>query len=128
LKLLLDTHILIWFLQSPGRLASRTRKELADPANERWLSPVSTWEILTLQRKGRLRLHAGFVAWVEQSTPGMRQAPLTHEIVLAAERLALHQDPADRFIAATALVHDLTLVTADQRLLGLGNIRTMANR
>jgi PIN domain nuclease of toxin-antitoxin system len=48
--------------------------------------------------------------------------------VLAAEGLDLHDDPADRFIAATALVHDFTLVTADQRLLGLGTIRSLANR
>ena len=55
-------------------------------------------------------------------------APCTREIVLAAENLDLHPDPADRFLAATAQVLDLTLVTADQRLLGLGTIRTMANR
>jgi PIN domain nuclease of toxin-antitoxin system len=59
----------------------------------------------------------------------MREAPLTHEIVLAAHELALaHHDPADRFLAATAGALGLTLVTADQRLLGLGNIATLANR
>jgi PIN domain nuclease of toxin-antitoxin system len=56
-------------------------------------------------------------------------APLQHEIVTAAQDLPLsHQDPADRFLAATAAVLGLTLVTADQRLLGLGNIATLANR
>lgn len=128
MKLLLDTHILIWFLQSPERLGPRARKELADPANERWLSPISAWEALLLQRKGRLRLRSDFVAWLRQSTPAFQQAPLTHEIVIAAEQLDLHDDPADRFLAATAQVLDLTLVTADQRLLGLGIIRTLANR
>jgi PIN domain nuclease of toxin-antitoxin system len=128
LKLLLDTHVLIWFLQSPDRLASRVRDTLVDATNERWLSPVSVWEALLLHRKGRLRLRSDFVDWVKQSTPAVQQAPLTYEIVLAAEELDLHGDPADRFIAATAQVHDLTLVTADQRLLGLGSIRTMANR
>ena len=48
--------------------------------------------------------------------------------MLAAELLDMHADPADRFLVATAQVLDLTLVTADQRLLGLGRIRTMANR
>ncbi|HKW56594.1 MAG TPA: type II toxin-antitoxin system VapC family toxin [Candidatus Acidoferrum sp.] len=128
MKLLLDTHIWIWFLQSPERLASRVRKQLVDPANERWLSPVSAWEALLLQRKRRVELGPNFLAWLEQSAPGFQQAFLTHEIVLAAERLHMHSDPADRFLAATAQVLDLTLVTADQRLLGLGNIRTMANR
>ncbi|MGB8457575.1 MAG: PIN domain-containing protein [Candidatus Acidiferrum sp.] len=67
--------------------------------------------------------------WLPQALAGIRRhAPLTHDIVLAAEQLRLRDDPADRFIAATAQVHDLTLVTADQRLLGLGAIRAMANR
>ena len=51
----------------------------------------------------------------------------THEIALASQQLALHADPTDRFLAATAQVLDLTLVTADERLLGLRNIRTLAN-
>ena len=63
-----------------------------------------------------------------RATAGTREAPLTHEIALVARQLPLHQDPADRILAATAEVLDLTLVTADERLLGLGTIRTMANR
>jgi PIN domain nuclease of toxin-antitoxin system len=66
--------------------------------------------------------------WLAKASSGIQEAPLTHEIVLAEMHLALHQDPADRFLAATAQVLDLTLVTADQRLLGLGNIKTLANR
>jgi PIN domain nuclease of toxin-antitoxin system len=128
LKLLLDTHIWIWFLQSPERLGRSAKLALANPENELWVSPVSTWEALTLQRKNRIRLRPDFLTWLKQSTPGISEAPLTHEIVLAADQLDLHQDPADRFLAATAQVLDLTLVTADQRLLGLGNIRTLANR
>jgi PIN domain nuclease of toxin-antitoxin system len=128
LKLLLDTHIWIWMLQSPQRLGRHAHQELKNPENELWVSPVSTWEALLLYRKKRVALTLDFLDWLKQSTPGFRQAPLTHEIVLAAEQLNLHNGPADRFIAATAQVHDLTLVTADQRLLGLGTIRTLANR
>jgi PIN domain nuclease of toxin-antitoxin system len=58
----------------------------------------------------------------------LREAPLTHEIVLIAQQLPLPQrDPADWFLAATAQVMDLTLVTADDNLLRLGTIRTMKN-
>ena len=129
MKLLLDTHIWIWLLQSPHRIGPHTVKALADPANELWLSSVSTWEALTLHRKGRIRLPGNLADWLTQALAGIRQrVSLTHEIVLASHQLALHQDPADRFLAATAQVLDLTLVTADQRLLGLGTIRTMANR
>ena len=66
--------------------------------------------------------------WLARATAGTREAPLTHEIALVARQLALHQDLADRILAATAQVLDLTLVSADERLLGLGNICTLANR
>ena len=127
MNLLLDTHIWIWLLQCPERLGSRAHKELSKKENELWVSPVSTWEALMLHRKKRVELSPDFLNWLRQSTPGFHQAAFTHEIVLAAEQLDLHADPADRFLAATAQVLGLTLVTADQRLLGLGNIRTMAN-
>lgn len=129
MKLLLDTHIWLWLLQSPERLGPHTSKVLADTTHELWLSPVSTWEALNLHRKGRVYLADDLAGWLPRALAGIqRQAPLTHEIVLAAEQLPLHADPGDRFIAATALVQDLVLVTADQRLLGLGTVRTLANR
>jgi PIN domain nuclease of toxin-antitoxin system len=129
LKLLLDTHIWIWSLQGSARLGKRTAQEIRDRENERWLSPVSTWEALTLQAKGRIRLPEDISAWVARSTAAFHEAPLTHEIALAARHLPWeHTDPADRFLAATAQVLGLTLVTADTRLLGLGNISTLANR
>ena len=128
MKLLLDTHIWIWFLQNPERLAPRVGHQLADPANELWLSPISTWEALTLCRKGRIRLPADLPGWLARATSGIREATLTHEIALASHHVPLHSDPADRILAATAQVLDLILVTADQRLLGMGNIKTLANR
>ena len=129
MKLLLDTHIWIWSLAEPRRLSRRVHKELTDTNNELWLSPVSTWEALLLHAKGRIELPGNLARWIAGATGLMREAPLTHEIVVATHELALsHQDPADRFLAATASVLGLTLVTADQRLLGLGSIATLANR
>ena len=128
MKLLLDTHIWLWGLREPNRLGTGTLSEIRDPANENWLSPISTWEALLLHTKGKIHLSVDLVEWLAESTAGLREAPLTHEIALVAQQLQLHQDPADRFIAATAYVLDLTLVTADERLLGLANIKTLANR
>jgi hypothetical protein len=54
-KLLLDTRVWLWALQAPSRLNSRVRAELKKPANELWLSPVSTWEALLLNDRGRIR-------------------------------------------------------------------------
>jgi len=128
LKLLLDTHIWLWLTIDPKRLGRSTLRILKDEQNELWLSPISTWEALTLHHKGRVNLHGELTAWVAQATAGMKEAVLTHEIMIAARQLSLHQDPSDRMLAATAQVLDLTLVTADTRLLGLGNIKTLANR
>jgi len=128
LKLLLDTHIWLWALHDPTRLSHRVRDVLKNPANELWLSPVSTWEALLLNAKGKIRLPANLADWLTAATAPMREAPLTHEIVLIAQQLPLPQrDPADRFLAATAQLMDLTLVTADDSLLRLGTIRTMKN-
>ena len=129
MKLLLDTHIWIWSVAEPKRLSRRVQHELEDRDNELWLSPVGTWEVLLLHAKGRIQVQGNAREWVARATAFMREAPLTHEIVSAALELhLLPQDPADRFLAATAAVLGLTLVTADPRLMGLGNIATLANR
>ena len=128
MKLLLDTHIWIWSKLEPKRLGRRARAELSDPENELWLSPVSVWEALVLMQKGRILVDDPF-AWVERASEQLREAPLTREIVCTGLALPLpHPDPADRLLAATAKVLKLTLLTADQMLLGLGDIGSLANR
>ena len=128
MKLLLDTHIWFWLASEIGRLGKRTRGELTNAANELWLSPISTWELLTLHAKGRVRFSGDPDAWLLRATQGIQEAPLTHEIAKRAKQIPMHRDPADRFLVATAEVLDLTLVTADEKLLGLGVIRSLANR
>ncbi|MFZ0799452.1 MAG: type II toxin-antitoxin system VapC family toxin [Terriglobales bacterium] len=128
MRLLLDTHIWLWNFQDSRRLGRRVSRYLQDSANELWLSPMSTWEALTLNDKGRIRIKEDLATWLARATAGTREAPLTHEIAFVARQLQMHQDPADRILAATAEVLDLTLVTADERLLGLGTIRTLGNR
>lgn len=128
MRLLLDTHIWLWSLSEPRRIGRRVLVQLKDQDNELWLSPMSTYEALTLFYKGRFEIEEDLSEWLARATAGTREAPLTHEIALVARQLQMHQDPADRILAATAEVLDLTLVTADQRLLGLGTIRTMGNR
>jgi len=120
MKLLLDTHIFVWTIANPSRLSRRAAKVIGDSRNEVWISPVTTWEILFLYRKGRLKLKDGPVSWFSAAlsrTP-FREATLTHEVALASDAVILpHRDPADTFLAATAKVYDLTLVTADDNLL-----------
>lgn len=128
MKLLLDTHIWLWLTIDPRRLGRRTAQILDDKQNELWLSPISTWEALTLHQKGKVHLHGDLSEWVANAVSATKLAPFTHEVALAGRQFPYNQDPADRFLCATALVLDLTLVTADERLLGLGNIKTLANR
>ena len=128
MKLLLDTHVWLWALHDPSQLGHHVRDVLRSPANELWLSPVSTWEALSLNAKGRIRLPAHLSDWLTAATAALQKAPLTHEIVLIAQQLPLPQpDPAHRFLAATAQIMEITLVTADDSLLRLGTIRTMKN-
>ena len=131
MRLLLDTHIWIWSLGDPGRLSPIVREALESDENELWLSPVSTWEALMLIERGRIRTGQDPASAVErmlESGP-FREAPLTHAVAFESRRVEVEDsDPADRFIAATAVVYDLTLVTADRRLLSSESYPVMPNR
>jgi PIN domain nuclease of toxin-antitoxin system len=83
---------------------------------------------LTLHAKGRVRLSGDSRKWLERVTRGLLEAPITHAVAMAAAQIRMRSDPADRIIAATAQVLGLTLVTADEKLLGLGSIQSLANR
>jgi len=117
--LLLDTHIWLWSLLEPARLEQVVAEALESPENELWLSPVSVWETLVLAEKGRVVLEPEPQAWVRRAlrTVPLHDAPLNREVAFESRRVELgHEDPADRFLAATAAVYDLQLVTADRRL------------
>ncbi len=131
MRLLLDTHIWVWSLLEPRRLATGVSEALEHAGNELWLSPISTWEILVLAAKGRLELDRDPDAWVRAAlvAASFREAPLTHAVALRSRSVSLaHDDPADRFLTATALVYGLVLVTADDRLLQSEACRMLANR
>lgn len=130
MTLLLDTHIFLWSLLEPDRLSERVATELDNPANELWISPLSTWEVMMLAEKGRVRLTPDSTTWLRQvfRTIPFKEAPLTHEVSFQSRSVNLpHQDPIDRFLAATAMVYDLTLVTADERLIRCGQVSTLPN-
>lgn len=130
MKLLLDTHIWIWSLVDPARLHRRVLRALRSKDVELWLSAISVWEFLLLEERGRIRLDTPPAEWLDGSLAlgAVREAPVTFEIARLSRSIRLsHQDPADRFIAATAQVLDLTLVTADTRLIGIPDCRTLPN-
>lgn len=131
MNLLLDTHIWLWSLLAPENLARRVAKELENPGNDLWLSPISVWELVMLVEKGRVRLTEDVETWTVGAFARipLREAPVTYEVALETRKTTLpHGDPADRLLAATARVFDLTLVTADERLAGAEGISVLANR
>ena len=131
MKLLLDTHIWLWSLLETRFLSKNIVKELENESNELWLSPISVWEALLLSEKGKLELKPSPSEWIHDAlrTVPFKEAPITYEIAIQSRKLSLpHQDPADRFIVATAYIYDLTLVTADNRLKQSGNFKVLINK
>ena len=130
MKLLLDTHIWIWSLMAPERLTKRVVRALQSNDNELWLSAISVWELLILIERKRITLDEDTDDWLDHamSVAPVREAPVTFEIARVSRGIRLlHQDPADRFIAATAKVLDLTLVTGDRHLVKMKDCRILAN-
>ena len=131
MRLLLDTHIWLWSLSDQPRLTPQVRRALAKPVNELWLSPVSTWEVAWLAEKQRITLDSHFEAWLPRALGAapFREALFTHDIAAAVRDVRLpHRDPADLLLVATARVLNLTLVTADERLIDAKQVPTLANR
>jgi PIN domain nuclease of toxin-antitoxin system len=125
LKLLLDTHIILWSVAEPDKLSQNITGELEKDSNEFWFSPISVWEILLLAEKGRVLLGPDIeksVRDIFRKIP-FKEAAITQEVAIQSRSVQLpHQDPADRFLAATAIVFDLTLVTADSRIIAAADL------
>jgi PIN domain nuclease of toxin-antitoxin system len=129
MRLLLDTHVWIWRLLEPERLSQRAEQALGRRENELFLSPISTWETLVLAKKGRIRLRPSPLEWVTDALrrSSLTAAPLTHEIALRSDRLEGFgsEDPADRFLVATALEHEFVLVTRDAAMRSFTAVATI---
>lgn len=131
MKLLLDTHIWLWIHREPWKLTSEVNHSLADPENDLWLSPVSIWELVVLLEKKRVTLREDMNQWVEKSKRelSLREAPLSWEVANEIPFTLLgYRDPADRFLVATAKAYELTLVTADERLMRVPALSVLPNR
>jgi PIN domain nuclease of toxin-antitoxin system len=115
-RLLLDTHALIWFLDNDPRLSPWAKSAISDPANERWLCPISLLEIAIKVRIRKLRLADQFANLfpAELLRNDIHLLPLEPQHVEPLTTMSMHhKDPFDRLIAATTLVEQLTLVSVD---------------
>ena len=113
MRLLLDTHVAIWWLSGDRRLSKATRLAI-EGATEAFLSAVSLWEIFIKQDTGRLDLPIGFVDALRDD---FVELSLTFDHALEGRALPLlHRDPFDRLLVAQAKVEGLTIVTSDRML------------
>ena len=127
---LLDTHVWFWYLVGSDRLPPGLRDAIDDALGELWLSPISVWELCMLDERGRVRLEPDRRSWVEEALGRLplEEASLNREVALVSSEVELAQrDPADRFLAATALVFSLTLLTVDERLTNAPGIPTRSS-
>lgn len=126
MKLLLDTHTLLWFQTDDPKLSAAAKTALENPINERWLSPISLLEIALKYRLGKLPLPAPFGAMYPASllSRDIHLLPIEAKHIEPLTTLPFHhRDPFDRLIAATALVEGLRLVSADPLFDRYGLIR-----
>jgi PIN domain nuclease of toxin-antitoxin system len=113
--ILLDTHVLLWWLDSPEKL-SRKAHQATNKHSSLAISSISLWEIALLCKHGKISLSPNMHAWIKkvQSIPLLDIIPIDHQIALKSIDLPdIHQDPADRFIVATAMELNCPLITKD---------------
>jgi PIN domain nuclease of toxin-antitoxin system len=113
-KVLLDTHTLLWALTQKSKLSPRIRSLL--PSAESWFSVAGVWEIVTKVQVGKLSLPRPVGPFIlsELSSNGVQILPVTMDHVLQLEALPLHhRDPFDRILIAQSLEENLPIVTSD---------------
>jgi len=119
MKLLLDTHVLLWALSDPVRMAPDARALIADAANTVAVSSASAWEISIKVSAGKLKFDADLAAALAEAD--FLALPITIAHALAAGRLPPHhRDPFDRMLIAQSLSDGWTLVTRDRGLAAYG--------
>ena len=130
--IVLDTHVFVWQVAGETKKLSRKARQALQQhgkRNELIISSVTVFEIATLERRGRLRFNISASEWLEQvrQLPEYRIEPLTDDIAERAGQFgeAFPGDPADRVIAATALLRGVPLVTHDEKLHGIEHLKTI---
>lgn len=126
MRLLVDSHSLIWAVDDPSRLSPTATTALQDPANELLLSAATIWEMAIKVGLGKLMLSTSYRDWMNQAIADLGLAILPVTIEYAEAQTALpwhHRDPFDRFLIAQAVVEAISIVSADSKFDAYGSIR-----
>lgn len=116
MKLLPDSHTVIWAVDNPSQLSSTASAALQDPANDLLLSAATLWEISIKVGLRKLTLSLPFRAWMNQATTDLSLAllPITVDFADAQANLPdHHRDPFDRLLIAQAITENVAIVSAD---------------
>ena len=116
LRLLLDTHVVLWALGDPGRLSKAARHALVNPDNELAVSAVTAWEVAIKRQLGKLTTPGTAKDWLVPAVEelGARWTPIGTGVAASVETLPQHhRDPFDRVLIAQAILEGWTLVSAD---------------
>jgi len=127
-KVLLDTHVLLWAAVAPDRLGS-ARADF-DVAERRLISAATVWELAIKQGLGKLNLGTDVRSWIGRAVDELQlnQLSITAEHAAAVEHLPpLHRDPFDRLLVAQAMAEGAVLLTADRSLGGYGDVVRLVN-
>lgn len=115
MKLLLDTHALLWALARPAELASEARRRLQDPGNTVFVSVASAWEMEIKRALGKLDSPSDLSEQMQRQR--FTELPVRLRHIQALPGLpALHRDPFDRLLVAQAIADELIVVTRDARI------------
>lgn len=129
--IVLDTHVLLWWVNDPTTLSKSAKKAIDAAMKSRsvHVSCISSWEIALLVERGRLRLALDVRDWLCrcEALPFLNFVPVDSAIAVESVRLPdfPHADPADRIIAATALSLGAALVTKDDKLRSYSHVKTI---
>jgi len=116
MRLLLDTHVFLWYISADSKLPSRFRIAIQDPANEVYLSVATVWEAVIKHGLGKLQLPAPPAEHLPQQRDahGIAALPIDEAAMIHLAGLPpLHRDPFDRLLIAQALQHGLILASVD---------------
>ena len=125
MRLLLDTHIFLWYIQDDRRLAAAWDQLIGDPRNQVFLSVVSFWEIIIKSQVGKLPLPAAPEIYVPNMRDQHQFSSLSvdeFDVAYVAQLPSIHSDPFDRLLVAQALRHGLTLLTVDAKVRAYPNL------
>ncbi len=123
MRVLLDTHALLWFASDDARLGVRAREVMADPTTERLLSVASAWEMAIKVSISKLKIEGPFADWIERLRAGAAAELLAIELsdVRRVRELPRHhRDPFDRMLVAQAIERSVAIVTVDAEIARYG--------